>query len=114
MPARRLARALPFAVLVALATFAIFTWGWRDGGSSERDRERAKARTWAQVLALTGEDGRVLRLDRDAPFLWSVVIQKPAGTVCFMMNVDPARDDAPAFEQGTVAQIDCDAAAGEL
>jgi hypothetical protein len=105
----RVARALPIALLVALAAFAIYVWGWRGGSdeASAEEKERAKARLWAQVLAVTGDDGIVRGLERTEPFLWTAVIDKPGGTICFLMHVDPARDDQPGFEHGTVAEIPC-------
>ena len=115
MPHRPLARRIPFLLFVALAAFAIYSFGWREGGASEEDRERAKARAWSQVLAVTGEDGLVTSLEREAPFLWTVVIDKASGVYCFEMYVDPSREtDLPGFEQGTVAEVACQRQGDEL
>jgi hypothetical protein len=108
-------RRIPFLLFAALAALAIYTFGWRDGDASDEDRERAKARAWAQVVAVTGEDGVVRRLERVAPFYWTVVVDKASGPVCFEMYVDPSRvADLPGFEHGTVAEVGCPQAVNEL
>lgn len=111
---RPLARRIPFLLFVALAAFAIYSFGWRDGGADE-DRERAKAHVWARVLAVTGEDGLVRSLRRDEPNLWTIVIEKASGVYCFEMYVDPARQvDLPGFEHGTVAEVACQGSGNDL
>jgi hypothetical protein len=112
---RPLVRRIPFLLFVGLAAFAIYSFGWRGGETSDEDRERAKARAWAQVLAVTGEDGLVASLERQAPYLWSVVIERASGVSCFELYVDPARtSDLPGFEHGTVAEVVCPRSGSEL
>jgi hypothetical protein len=112
---RPLAGRIPFLLFVALAAFAIYTFGWREGGVSDEDRERAKARAWSQVLAVTGDDGVVTSLEREAPYFWTVVIEKASGRLCFEMYVDPSRvNDLPGFEHGTVAEVTCEQPGSEL
>jgi hypothetical protein len=114
VPHRPLARRIPFLLFVALAAFAIYSFGWRNGAADE-DRERAKARAWSQVLAVTGEDGAVTSLERTAPYYWRVEIDKASGLYCFEMYVDPSREsDLPGFDQGTVAEVPCKRSGNEL
>jgi hypothetical protein len=78
-----------------LAAFAIYTFGWRDSGGSDRDAVAAYARVIAPELDDDFVGARVV-VDRIGGRLWSARVHKPGGG-CMVLLV-ALRDGTPELD----------------